>query len=106
MSSFKRFNFEFNSEQLRVFLYRNEIWFIAEDICNILSIKDEKGLLESTPDNNKDIFGIPDMWGYMRGKNAINKTAVLETLSKEDETCSFEVWLEKEVFPTLSKYLT
>ena len=93
---------EFN--QIRTLNIDGEVWFVANDVCEVLGIEnpqDATGRLDRADVDSTDISSS----GQVRKMSIINESAfyVLVFQSEKPEAERFKRWVAKEVIPAIRK---
>jgi hypothetical protein len=81
-----------------------EPWFVANDVCALLDIKNVSDAVSSLDDDEKLISVIPRA-GQQRSVNLINESGLYALVfrSKKPNANLFRKWITKEVIPTIRK---
>ena len=108
-----------NSEigaKIRATTERNETWFVAQDICDILNLKNPRKAIQSldmdekndvtisyTPGGNQRV--IPDNQGFMQTTTVINESGMYALIfgSKLPTAKAFKRWVTNEVLPSIRR---
>ena len=82
-----------------------EIWFVAKDVCKVLSIKNHKDAVSRLDDNEKDEVGITDPIGRTQKTLIVNESGLysLVFMSRKPEAKKFRKWVTSEVLPSIRK---
>ena len=82
-----------------------EIWFVAKDVCKVLSIKNHKDAVSRLDDDEKDEVGITDPIGRTQKTLIVNESGLysLVFMSRKPEAKKFRKWVTSEVLPSIRK---
>ena len=97
--------FEFNSQSVRVISVNGDPWFVAQDVCEILEVRNVSQALSRLDDDEKDTIILND------GKRGNPNTAIISesglyalTLgSRKPQAKDFKRWVTREILPTIRK---
>lgn len=97
----------FNNPQfgeLRTVEQNGEIYFIANDVCNALEIKNSRDALTRLDDDEKDVV-LTDTLGGKQSLSAVNEYGLysLVLASRKPEAKAFKRWIIHEVLPSIRK---
>lgn len=100
-------NFIFGSYQIRVVQVDNEPWFVANDVCKVLEIKNTTQAIQRLEEDERSMFNI----GRQGEANIVNEYGLYSLIltSRKDEAKKFKRWITHEVIPSIRKqgaYLT
>ncbi|WP_342575478.1 phage antirepressor [Solibacillus sp. FSL K6-1781] len=100
-------NFIFGSYQIRVIQVENEHWFVANDVCKVLEIKNTTQAIQRLEVDERSMFNI----GRQGEANIVNEYGLYSLIlaSRKDEAKKFKRWITHEVIPSIRKqgaYLT
>ena len=89
-----------------VIINDDEIWFVAKDVCKVLSIKNHKDAVSRLDDDEKDEVGITDPIGRTQKTLIVNESGLysLVFMSRKPEAKKFRKWVTSEVLPSIRKY--
>lgn len=97
--------FNFNGNEIRMEIINNEPWFLAKDICNILSLDNVSKALDGLDENETTLLKV--MWGGQnREMYAVNESGMYSLIfkSRKPEAKEFKRWVTSEVLPAIRKY--
>ena len=102
--------FAFNSQQVRIVSVNNEPWFVAQDVCDILEIRNVSqalSRLDSDETMNLDresIITLNDDLNTVR-LSAISESGLysLTLSSRKPQAKDFKRWVTREILPTIRK---
>lgn len=97
--------FNFNSIDVRVITKENEPWFVLNDVCKILEIKNHRDASSKLDNDEKDYVGITDAIGRERETTIINESGLYSLIirSRKSEAKHFKKWVTSEVLPSIRK---
>jgi prophage antirepressor-like protein len=98
------FTFAPSNQTIRVEIINGELWFIAKDVCDVLSISNNRDTVSRLDDDEKATsvlptqFGDKEMW-------LINESGLYSLIfqSRKPEARAFRKWVTSEVLPALRK---
>lgn len=98
--------FDFSGEKIRIIRLDNEPWFVAVDVCKILSLKNTTMALNSLDDDERSKFNL----GRQGNVNIINESGLYALILRSDLAIKkgttehkFRKWVTSDVLPTLRK---
>ena len=96
-------NFNFNNLQVRTVLIKNEPWFVAKDVADILEYSDTQAMTRRL---DKEDIMTDKLSGMNMKSTIINESGLYESIigSKKKETRPFKRWITHEVLPTIRKH--
>lgn len=103
--------FGFDNHELRTWISdKNELWFIAQDACKILDIKDTRQAVEKL-DADEKLMGKLYLSGQERNTWNINEFGLYSLILSSNKPAAkkFKRWITHEVLPsirTTGKYTT
>ena len=79
-----------------------DIWFVANQVCNILEIKNSRDAISGLDDDEKQTSVIPTS-GQNRRVNLINESGLYALVfkSRKPSAQKFRKWVTKEVIPSI-----
>lgn len=94
----------FQSEEVRTISIGNSPWFVARDICNILSLSNISMALERIPDTHKGINQI-DTLGGVQQMAIVSEPGLYRLIIRSDKPQAepFMEWITGEVLPAIRK---
>lgn len=103
--------FDYNQSQLRTLVIDNEIWFIAQDVCGILEVKNNRDALSRLDDDEKMELGRESIVGLTDDPNTVRLSAISESglyslvlSSRKPEAKPFKRWVTHDVIPAIRKH--
>ena len=96
--------FDFQGNQVRTIMIDGEPWWIAKDVCSILSISDTTQACERLDDDEKLVRTL-----YVSGQNreiwTVNESGLYTLIlrSNKPEAKTFKRWITHEVIPQIRK---
>lgn len=90
---------------IRTTVERGEIWFIAQDICNILGLKNPRKAMQSLEMDEKHDVTICYTPGGNQRVKAVNESGIyhLIFISRKPEAKVFRRWVTGEVLPSIRR---
>jgi prophage antirepressor-like protein len=97
--------FDFDSQSIRVLTINNEPWFVAQDICRVLEIKNVSKALSRIDEEDKGAITSSDTIGRQQNYTVINESGFYSLLlgSRKLVAKPFKRWVTKEVLPSIRK---
>lgn len=97
-----------NSEigaKIRATTERNETWFVAQDICDILNLKNPRKAIQSLDMDEKHDVTISYTPGGNQRVKAVNESGLyhLVFISRKPEARAFRRWITSEVLPSIRR---
>ncbi|CDQ39499.1 phage antirepressor [Virgibacillus salexigens] len=92
----------FDGQQLRIIEMDNEAWFVANDVCKILDIKNTTQAVAKLDNDERSIFNI----GRQGKTNVVNEYGLYNLVlgSRKPEAKQFKRWITHEVIPSIRKH--
>lgn len=89
---------------LRTVEINGEIWFVAQDVCNLLEIQNSRMAIASLEEDEKLMYTIYTS-GQNRKVNLINESGLYTLIFKsvKPSAVKFRKWVTKEVIPSIRK---
>lgn len=101
--------FTFENHPVRILLKNGEPWFVAQDVCDALSIINSRDALSKLDDDEKDV-GLTDTLGGQQSMNIISESGMFTLVLRcrdavKQGTLShrFRKWVTSEVLPSIRK---
>lgn len=96
--------FEYGNQELRTVIIDNTPFFVANDVCNLLSIKNSRDALLKLDNDEKRVSVIPTPFGE-QNFNIISESGLYYLImkSRKPEAKKFRKWVTSEVLPTIRK---
>ena len=92
--------FNYNQSQVRTITINNEPWFVAQDVCNILEVKNNRDALSRLDDDEKMELGRESIVGLTDDPNTVRLSAISESglyslvlSSRKPEAKPFKRWI-------------
>jgi prophage antirepressor-like protein len=103
MTNLSRFAFQDN--QVRVIIIDGQPWFVAADVCNVLSIANSRDALTRLKDYEKDDVAITDAIGRKQYTAVISEPGLYRLIltSRKPQAEPFQDWVCQEVLPQIRK---
>lgn len=98
------YTFNPNNAPVRVQVINGEPWFVAKDICDALSIENNRDAVSRLDDDEKQTSVVPTL-GQNRQMWMVNESGLYNLIfqSRKAEAKAFRRWVTGEVLPTLRK---
>ncbi|WP_433775467.1 BRO family protein [Bacillus wiedmannii] len=98
----------FNNEefgQVRTVVKDEDIWFIAQDVCDVLGINKQRDAY-SRLDKDERGSVLVDTLGGQQNVNAINESGLYSLIlrSRKPQAKAFKKWVTSEVLPSIRKH--
>ena len=102
MSSVVSFNFA--TQSVRIVMRNDDPWFVASDVCEALTISNNRMALERLDDDEKGVSSI-DTPGGNQELSIINESGLYSLIltSRKPEAKKFKKWVTSEVLPAIRK---
>lgn len=96
--------FRFKANEVRVVVIDDQPWFAANDVCNILDIKNQRDAISGLDDDEKGV-ATTDTLGGRQEINIINESGLYSLIfrSRKSEAKRFKKWVTSEVLPSIRK---
>lgn len=91
--------------RIRVTVERGETWFVAQDICDILNLKNSRKAIQSLDMDEKHDVTISYTPGGNQRVKAVNESGLyhLVFISRKPEARAFRRWITSEVLPSIRR---
>lgn len=86
--------FDFQGQDIRLFEYGDELWFLASDVCRAVEVENvSKALLRLDPDEKRDLT-LSDVTGRKQRQNVISEAGMyrLALTSRKPSAKPFQRW--------------
>lgn len=101
------FRFNATSQEMRSFLINDQSWFVAKDVCEILTIANHKDAIKVLDDDEKGVGKVYPL----SGKGGLQSTSIISESglyalimrSNKPEAKAFRKWVTAEVLPAIRK---
>lgn len=96
--------FNFDSQSLRTITRNGEPWFVAADVCEVLTIANNRDAVARLDYDEKGVASI-DTPGGQQEVTIINESGLYSLIltSRKPEAKRFKKWVTSEVLPTIRK---
>ena len=93
------------SARIRTTTERGEIWFIAQDICDILNLRNPRKAIQSLDMDEKHDVTISYTPGGNQRVKSVNESGLyhLIFISRKPEAKAFRKWVTNEVLPSIRR---
>jgi prophage antirepressor-like protein len=105
--------FDFQSHEVRTFIRDDKPWFVAADVCAVLSIKNHRTSIALLDDDEKGVHTMDTPSSNQHGYSGTQKTEIsiisesglyaLVLRSRKPEARKFAKWVTSEVLPAIRK---
>lgn len=94
--------FQFEEDPVRVIMIAGDPWFVANDICRVLSIRNSRDALGRLDDDERGV-GIVDTLGGLQEMNIVSESGLYTVIfgSRKPEARRFRRWVTSEVLPSI-----
>ena len=100
-------SFSFENHTIRTVSKNGEAWFVAEDVCSVLGLKNPSMALKALDDDERSKFnlGRSDIHGGGGEANIINESGLYALIlrSRKPEAKRFRKWVTSEVLPAIRR---
>jgi len=96
--------FNYSATSLRVVTKDNEPWFVAADVCALLTLGNTHMAIERLDDDEKGVSSI-DTLGGSQEMTVVNESGLYSLIlgSRKPEAKKFKKWVTSEVLPAIRK---
>ncbi len=103
MNNLQIFNFKGNS--LRTVMIGMEPWFVAKDICDVLTLSNSRKTLQTIETDEVTSSYVIDSLGRKQKMNCVNESGLYSLImqSRKPEAKKFKRWVTHEVLPSIRK---
>ena len=97
-------SYQFNDEPVRVTMVDGEPWFIANDLCAVLDIRNPRDAVSALVDDEAGVV-ITDTSGQRREMKIVSESGMYALIfrSRKPEAKRFRKWVTAEVLPSIRK---
>jgi anti-repressor protein len=97
--------FSFEGQEVRTVLKDNEPWFVAKDVCDILSISNANMATARLDEDEVSQAEVIDNLGRKQMTNIVNEMGLYNLVLRSDksEAKAFKRWVTHEVLPAIRK---
>ncbi len=90
--------------EVRSRMVKGEPWFVAKDVCDVLSIRNDRDAFARLDDDEKGV-AITDTLGGRQEMNTVNESGLYSLIfqSRKAEAKKFRKWVTSEVLPAIRK---
>ena len=95
----------YKDNPVRIIEKDGEPWFVAKDVCNVLSIRNNRDALASLAEDERDDVGITDAIGRKQETAIVSEPGLYRLVfkSRKKEAESFKRWVTHDVLPSIRK---
>ena len=97
--------FNFEQQSIRVILQNGEPWWVAKDVCDILSIVNSRDAVSALDDDEKNTVGISDGKRGNPNMSIVSESGLYALIMRgnKPEAKKFRKWVTSEVLPSIRK---
>ncbi len=99
----KVFNFNPANQQIRVEVIKNEPWFVAKDVCDVLGIQNSRDSINKMLDDDEK--GVAKIYtlGGTQDMTVVSESGLYNLIfrSNKPEARAFRKWVTSEVLPAI-----
>lgn len=97
--------FDYETSSVRTFIINNEVYFVAKDICEVLSITNPNNVYQRLHQNDIQSMDIADSIGRKQKMYVVNESGLYDLIfeSRKDDAKAFRRWVTNEVLPSIRK---
>jgi prophage antirepressor-like protein len=90
--------------EIRTLELNGDIWFVAQDVCNVLEIQNSRQAIDPLDDDEKLTYPLHTS-GQKRDVNFVSESGLYFLIfnSKKDAAKRFRKWITSEVIPSIRK---
>jgi prophage antirepressor-like protein len=99
--------FKYQEKEVRVVKDdQGEPWFVAKDVCDVLSIIDTRTIIERLDLDEWDKTTVIDAMGREQEGYIVSESGLYESIARSNkpEAKVFQKWIRKEVLPSIRKH--
>lgn len=98
----KAFQFGATNTEMRVISINNQPWFVANDVCEVLGLRNSRKALSPLDDDEKGVTKVYTVGGKQKS-NIINESGLYNLIfrSNKPEAKQFRKWVTSEVLPAI-----
>jgi prophage antirepressor-like protein len=98
-------SFGFGDQLVRVVERESGVWFVGNDVCAALEIKNSRDAIARLDDDERDCVGIADAMRRQRETTIISESGVYALIftSRKAVAITFRKWVTGEVLPALRR---
>jgi hypothetical protein len=97
-------SYQFDEAPVRVMMLADEPWFVANDLCAALSLRNSRDALSKLDDDEKGV-GLTDTLGGKQELNIVSESGMYALIlrSRKPEARRFRKWVTSEVLPAIRR---
>ncbi len=97
-------SYQFDEAPVRVVMIAGDPWFVANDLCAVLGVKNPRQALARLDDDEKGVT-LNDTLGGRQEMNVISESGMYALVlgSRKEEAKRFRKWVTSEVLPSLRR---
>lgn len=91
--------------QVRVVMQDGEPWFVANDVCRVLEIKNQHDAMKRLDVDEKSGVDITDPHGRTQRTNCVNESGLYTLIltSRKPEAHAFKRWVTHDILPSIAR---
>ncbi len=104
-TALQEFTFNPANQPVRVEIRDNEPWFVAKDVCEALTISNNRDAVALLDDDEKLMSAVPTLGHQSRRMWLVNESGLYNLIfqSRKPEAKAFRKWVTSEVLPAVRK---
>lgn len=104
-TAMQAFTFNPANQPVRVEIRDNEPWFVAKDVCEALTISNNRDAVALLDDDEKLMSAVPTLGHQSRRMWLVNESGLYNLIfqSRKPEAKAFRKWVTSEVLPAVRK---
>lgn len=97
--------FNFADREVRVVTLDGEPWFVVNDVCAVLEIKNPYDVIRRIDVEDLDRIEVLDARGVSQQTNIVNESGLYDLIFRSDKPAArdFRRWVTREVLPSIRK---
>ncbi|VTZ26120.1 hypothetical protein MPC4_110067 [Methylocella tundrae] len=94
--------FKFENHTVRMISKRDEIWFVAADVCEVLELKNTSQVISRLDNDEKGVHTVETLRGAQE-LGVVNESGLYSLIftSRKPESKKFRKWVTNEVLPSI-----
>lgn len=96
----------FSEKTVRTVFRNGEMWWVANDVCAILGIKNHRDAVSRLDSQDVGITDVLDSNNHRQKTNLVSESGLYGLIfqSRKTEAVAFQRWVTKEVLPSIRKH--
>ncbi len=97
-------SYQFDDAPVRIVMIADEPWFVCNDLCSALSLRNPRDALGKLDSDEKGV-GLTDTLGGQQELNIVSESGMYALIlrSRKPEARRFRKWITSEVLPTIRR---